>query len=280
MSIRSIGETIHLLRKEKGITQEELGKAVGVSTQAVSKWECGGVPDTELLPMIADYFSVSIDRLFGRSAGDYGDIDAETAKYIASLDTGQRISKAFEHCWALERSLGGSHVLEEHNSLSAIRSEETSALYSRMIFDSGITLMRLDENLPYFLLMPKPSDGWNKALIEGVDYLSFFKTLSDEGFFSTLVLLYGRDNKLFTSKLLNKSLNISIEKAEEILGALEAYKLVTVSEIELDDEVQKVYQFDPNPALISLLAFAKELISKPNSFCWYSVNQELPYFQE
>lgn len=56
MNMKSIGETINRLRKEKGITQEDLGKAVGVSTQAVSKWECGGVPDTELLPAIADYF--------------------------------------------------------------------------------------------------------------------------------------------------------------------------------------------------------------------------------
>ena len=61
-----IGSVISELRKTKGVTQEELAKYVGVSAQAVSKWENGGVPDTELLPKIADYFNISIDVLFGR----------------------------------------------------------------------------------------------------------------------------------------------------------------------------------------------------------------------
>ena len=74
MSIEMIGKQIASLRKEKGIKQEELAKYVGVSTQAVSKWENGGVPDIELLPKISDFFSVSIDSLFGRKITDYSDL--------------------------------------------------------------------------------------------------------------------------------------------------------------------------------------------------------------
>ena len=59
--MNNIGLNILALRRKKGITQEELAKYVGVSAQAVSKWENGGVPDTELLPKIADYFEISID---------------------------------------------------------------------------------------------------------------------------------------------------------------------------------------------------------------------------
>ena len=68
----NISETIAKLRKVKNVTQEAVVQAVGVSTQAVSKWENGGLPDVELLPAIADYFGVSIDTLFGReiSAGN------------------------------------------------------------------------------------------------------------------------------------------------------------------------------------------------------------------
>ena len=71
MSIEIIGKQIASMRKERGIKQEELANFVGVSTQAVSKWENGGVPDIELLPKIADFFSVSVDFLFGRSITDY-----------------------------------------------------------------------------------------------------------------------------------------------------------------------------------------------------------------
>ena len=46
------------LRKESGVTQEALASHLGVSPQAVSKWENGSYPDGDLLPKIADYFSV------------------------------------------------------------------------------------------------------------------------------------------------------------------------------------------------------------------------------
>ena len=62
-----IGIKIKELRVNKKITQEELAKALQVSTQAVSKWENGGCPDLELIPDIAAYFNVSTDYLLGRS---------------------------------------------------------------------------------------------------------------------------------------------------------------------------------------------------------------------
>lgn len=61
-----LNEQIAFLRKAKGTTQEELAKALGVTNQAVSKWESSQCcPDIQLLPDIADYFGVSIDELMG-----------------------------------------------------------------------------------------------------------------------------------------------------------------------------------------------------------------------
>ena len=54
------------LRAARGITQEALGAAMGVTAQAVSKWERGTTtPDISLLPELAIYFGVSLDELFG-----------------------------------------------------------------------------------------------------------------------------------------------------------------------------------------------------------------------
>ncbi|KOA18663.1 HTH-type transcriptional regulator Xre [Clostridium homopropionicum DSM 5847] len=59
-----IGEVIFKLRKEKNITQDQLGNFIGVSTAAVSKWESGiSYPDITLLPILATFFNVSIDML-------------------------------------------------------------------------------------------------------------------------------------------------------------------------------------------------------------------------
>ena len=69
MSMEAIGKNIALFRKEKGATQEQLAKYVGVSPQAVSKWENGGVPDTELLAKIADFFETTGFTLSWNFAG-------------------------------------------------------------------------------------------------------------------------------------------------------------------------------------------------------------------
>lgn len=59
-------QQIASLRREKGITQEELAAALGVTNQAVSKWESGiCCPDIQLLPALAAYFEVTTDRLLG-----------------------------------------------------------------------------------------------------------------------------------------------------------------------------------------------------------------------
>lgn len=61
-----IGETIRALRRRDGRTQEDLARTIGVTCQAISRWESdGGYPDLELLPAIANYFHVAIDELFG-----------------------------------------------------------------------------------------------------------------------------------------------------------------------------------------------------------------------
>ena len=62
-----IGEYILNYRKQNGLTQGEFGELLGVSTQAVSKWErelC--YPDIFLIPDISDLIGVSIDEMMGR----------------------------------------------------------------------------------------------------------------------------------------------------------------------------------------------------------------------
>ena len=61
----NIGENILKMRKEKGITQEQLADVLCISAGAVSKWETGASePDISMLPRIANFFGVSIDRVF------------------------------------------------------------------------------------------------------------------------------------------------------------------------------------------------------------------------
>lgn len=64
MKIDKVAEQICLLRKAKGLTQSELGERLGVSFQAVSKWERGEtLPDTLLLPDLARVLETSVDYI-------------------------------------------------------------------------------------------------------------------------------------------------------------------------------------------------------------------------
>ena len=65
----TIGKIIANYRKNMNITQETLAQKLGVTNQAVSKWEADqSCPDIQLLPEIADIFGITIDELFGRTS--------------------------------------------------------------------------------------------------------------------------------------------------------------------------------------------------------------------
>jgi transcriptional regulator with XRE-family HTH domain len=62
----NIGSKIRKLRLRDNLTQEELSEGLGVTTQAISRWETlVTYPDITLLPVIANYFEVTIDHLMG-----------------------------------------------------------------------------------------------------------------------------------------------------------------------------------------------------------------------
>lgn len=67
MMLICLGENIRRLRVARGITQEQFGYEMGVSAQAVSRWENGATyPDISMLPMIGDFFDITLDELMGR----------------------------------------------------------------------------------------------------------------------------------------------------------------------------------------------------------------------
>lgn len=80
MDQQKIGKFISFLRKEKGLTQQELAEKLGVTDKAVSKWERGlGCPDISLLVPISEIFDVSINELLlGEKKEELKENDIET----------------------------------------------------------------------------------------------------------------------------------------------------------------------------------------------------------
>jgi len=80
----TLGKKIAELRREKGITQEEMAERLGVSPQAVSKWENNTCcPDIMLLPKIAEMVGITVDELLSN----------EPKKYLLQNRNGQSCKK-------------------------------------------------------------------------------------------------------------------------------------------------------------------------------------------
>lgn len=99
-------ERLNRLRREKGLSQEELGNLVGVSRQAVQKWESGASrPDMDNLVTLAQYFSVTLDYLIS------GTESAQTPQH-------QTIINNYYHRWEYEykskRTLWGLPLVHIH----------------------------------------------------------------------------------------------------------------------------------------------------------------------
>ena len=92
-----IAENLKRLRKERGLTQEALAEFVGVSYQAVSKWERGdGYPDITLLPVIANFFGVTLDDLVGmneiQNKEKYDEFNQKARKLASEGKIGEAIT--------------------------------------------------------------------------------------------------------------------------------------------------------------------------------------------
>lgn len=133
----SISKNITELRKQKSVTQEQLAEALNISPQAVSKWETGtSQPDTQMLPLIAEYFEVSIDYLFYGKEIIYSEIYEKVFQKIKSIPN-QMSKESYEDVLKL---FGYAHHGITHGNLRS----RAAAIYdepSHISNENGLSLL-------------------------------------------------------------------------------------------------------------------------------------------
>ena len=100
----NIARTIASMRKEKGLTQEELANFMGVTKASVSKWETGqSYPDIFLLPQLATFFNISLDELLGYEPQMTEDDIRKLYKELAIEFTQQPFDEVMGRCRDITR---------------------------------------------------------------------------------------------------------------------------------------------------------------------------------
>ncbi len=200
MDNRIFSTTLQKLRKEKKVTQEQLASCLGVSAQAVSKWENGSYPEGDLLPALADYFGVSIDVLYGRGKEEVPfNQQVFNEVYDCCVNEYQKTGRSNAHyefaklikniLWAVQI---GSWV-NNRNFYSPPYCKTDDPKMASAVFDDVIyTYMGHREDNDFFLFLNSPEDKHVfEDLINDADRVAvLFKLLSDKDNIKIISYLY------------------------------------------------------------------------------------------
>lgn len=282
-----IGEKISKYRKLKGFTQEQLGESVGVSGQAVSKWENGGVPDTYLLPTISKVLGVSIDALFGveKKISDYtqdeilDDLFKFCLQKMHCKDNRIDFFKfMFDTIWTVQSAYFGN---ESRPLLKDVveKNRGNSQITSQIINDEGTTYLSLVENFPFFSAVCDTPEISKKLLLEK-NFSEFFSLLaSEDGMKAILFTQSATETSQYTADMMAKKIGITLEKFLEVEPLLVKYGLLNEDSLTLDDSIIKVYHKWSNPEIRPLLMMAYQFINARQSYYDFTCNRTKPYFE-
>lgn len=267
----NIGENIARIRKARGITQERLGELMGVSAQAVSKWENGGAPDVALLPLLAENLGVTVDSLFGLEDRPAGTMAQTLRTWLLSMPAEKRIPEMY-------RALAGSFYTLIQDTGAVLDAKEpfpTKTAYDRVgdeeIFyrayinaGCGQALGILGEDFPMYLLMPRPEGGYARNLASVEDYRKLFACLAKPGVLEVLYCLHSSESTRFSAGAFSRLTGQEIDG--EVIQSLMELNLLQVSTVELEQGEEKIYSFSNVGGFLPLLYIARWFMETENQW--------------
>lgn len=263
----NIGNRIKELRVKNKITQEELAKALQVSTQAVSKWENGGSPDLELVPSIASYFNVTTDYLFDLKQSEIIDIENKLYTYLQTFSLKDRMNELYDLAFKMSIATRGDKIEDLEKYKKDIENEE---LYSNVIGPEGITITSLVRDNKIFMCLPKDERSDYSRMLQSKDkQRKFCEYLSDEVFYNALIFLYSRNGTNFTETLLIDNLNITYEEAKSVLQKMVEFEIVVCSDVPINDTTMQLYATIQNPQIVGMIAMLDMIVNRPKSYYYY-----------
>ena len=277
-----IGANIARIRRELGLTQEQLGNLVSVSAQAVSKWEKGGMPDAELLPAIADALHVTTDTLFGRENAKSADMKEFFFNWYMRIPEKERPYELFKLLLLSQTSpVKTAHELSvnEMDTLASLPIKSSNGVYtqngesvpvwlrSQMMDDFGMRLSIPAEDCPLYFLLSEPKEGYISNLLDPETYRKIFSALAYEGSMELLYFLYSKPIQYYSVAALAEVCGMEERCLIPALDALSEVKLIIKRTVVETDGERSVYSLNENPGFVPFLLFARWMMEGPG-YIW------------
>ena len=280
-----IGEQIAKYRKSKGYTQEQLGALVGVSGQAVSKWENGGVPDAYLFPVLSDVLNVSIDALFGveKKVAEYTKDQMMDTLYDFCLQKNASKENAFHFfdflfntVWTLQSAYFGGTVRQDFQD-ALDKNSEKHQIASQIINNEGTTFLSLVKDFPFFCAVWDAPEI-SKRILSEPNFTEFFSLLaSKDGLKAILFTQTAIEPGQYTADVLAKKMGISLESFLDLEPLLIKYGILDDDEIILNDRTVKTYREWNNSEIRPLLLMAYQIMNTKQCYYYYTCHRNKPY---
>lgn len=259
MSYSIVGEQILKFRKERGLTQRELGDAIGVSSSAVSQWESGGTPDISLLPALSDILGVTVDSLFGRCETRREDIEETVGKYIVSFPEEKRM----ERIVSLMRQATVYGCTDRVAAFVDFSGSDSELI---CISKDGFATSILSEGQSFLSAAWCREGEFSDLLDCGESVVRLFSMMSKPKALTLLSKLYGEAPRHRTAGVLAKLCGMAQSEAEEILRQFAELDLINVMELETETGSTYACAVNQNGAIISLLAAAHLVADRSSGF--------------
>jgi len=254
----SLSANIKRLRIERNMTQEQLGERLGVSAQAVSKWERSETyPDGALLVPLANELSISLDTLFDNEAVSMEDVSGKIISLLGKTESKERFTLVRDIGWQIERGLFNCRMqTEKKYDPCEIKKQKNS---SYILDDTGFTVVSNGKE-PFFSVFPEPEDGYGHFL-ENIDVLrDIFAALSHADTVKALTYLYRKpENYVFEDAVLQKDCDISAESMPDVLDDLLTLKIVCMQKLTVNESERTLFYSKPSHKLLALLILAGEI---------------------
>lgn len=272
----SLSENIRKFRIEKNMTQEQLADRLGVSSQAVSKWETSETyPDGSLLVLLANTLGVSLDKLFGNQHLNVADISISLMNLIDKEPYENKFDLARTLCWYIEKGLFG-HINDEDNSFDDVISVKND---SYILNDRGFTQVS-NGKAPFFSVFPEPDCGWGEVIGDGEEMRKIFECLSSPETMKAILFIHrNKPYYVFEDAVLARECDIPKECLEKVIFDLSSLQLLVRKDINIDDKDFVLYETRPSHKIIALLLFAQNMNYFGGHSCQVITRCDVPFLR-